>query len=116
MAFKPFVQIRMGPDEEVTSKHINLVQNSVSEALSQLLGKDALDETIVENVKLNPSGINYVNHTLGRTMQGVDVVRQHGTGTFIQVWDVQDANTAANAKLQAYMMASSTGTFNLRFF
>jgi hypothetical protein len=116
MAFRPFVRIRLGPDEEPTSKHINLVQDNVADAFKQITGKDDLDGNIVQKVTLTPSGINKVDHGLGRAPQGWTVIRTHGTGTYIQVWDQQDANSAQGAKLQIYMMSSATGIFDLRFF
>jgi hypothetical protein len=117
MAFRPFVRIRMGPDEEPTSKHINLVQDNISDAIAQIAGKDDLDGMVIKNVKLTPSGINYVNHGLGHQLHGWGVVRTHGTGTaFIQVWDQQDTNSHLNAKTQLYLMASATGTFDIRVF
>jgi hypothetical protein len=117
VAFRPFIRIRLGPDEEPTSKHINLVQDNVSDALKQVLGRDDLDGTILKNVTLNPSAINYVNHGLSRPLQGWNIVRTHGTGaSFIQVWDVQDANSAEGSKRQLLLYASATGTFDLRVF
>jgi transcriptional regulator CtsR len=114
MAFSPFNKIRLGPDQEPTSKHVNTVQDNIAQALGQLLGKDALDTTVINNQPLNPSGINYVNHTLGRVLQGWHVVRTHGTGTAIQVWDVQAANKSP--QLQLYLMASATGIFDIQVF
>lgn len=116
MAFRPFIRIRLGPDEEVSSKHINLVQDNVGAAVGQVIGKDILDRQTLDKVKLVPSGINYVGHGLGRPIIGVHVVRQYGTGTYINVWDVDDANTPINKKTQVYMMASATGIFKLEVF
>jgi hypothetical protein len=117
MAFKPFVRIRLGPDDEVTSKHINHVQDNINDAFSQLTGNDDLDGTVLKNVKLVPSGINYVNHGLGRTLQGWQIVRTHGSGiAFPQVWDQQDLNTSQGKKQQLYLMAMATGSFDIRVF
>jgi hypothetical protein len=71
---------------------------------------------LISDIKLTPSGINYVNHGLGRMLQGWQVVRTHGTGTAIQVWDVQDANTPLNSRSQLYLMSSATGAFDLKVF
>ncbi len=111
MALRPFVRIRLGPDEEPTSKHINVVQDNIAAAFSQIMGP-----MVVEGVRLVPSGINYVNHGLGRPLQGWNVCRTHGTGTYVQVWDVQDVNSPLNARSQLYLMASATGTFDLEVF
>ena len=105
-----FLRIRLGPDEEVTSKHVNAVQDNIASAFKDLSDAD----NVVSNVKLNPSGINHVAHKLGRKLVGWEVARTHGTGTFVQVWDVQDSNTSPH--LQLYLMASATGTFDLRVF
>lgn len=114
MAFNPFLKIRLGPDEEVTSKHINTVQDNVAVAVGQVLGRDTLDAVVLVKQKLNPSGINYVGHHLGRKLNGWSVVRTHGTGTYVNVWDVQDANKTPH--LQLYLMASATGTFDIEVF
>jgi|ERR1041385_4322314 hypothetical protein len=116
MAFRPFVRIRLGPKEEVTAKHINLLQDNVADALKQITGKDTLDATLLTGVALVPSGINYVDHGLGRPLQGWCIARTHGTGTYVQVWDVQDANSQANRRSQLYLMASATGTFDIEVF
>ena len=116
MAFKPFVRIRLGPDEEPTSKHINLVQDNVAAAFEQLVGKDSLDEKVLKNVRLTPSGINYVDHGLGRQLHGWSVARTHGTGLYIQVWDHQDRNSQLGSRSQLYLMASATGTFDIKVF
>ena len=114
MAFRPFIRVRLGPDEEPTAKHINLVQDNVATALGQVLGRDDLDGTVLTKVRLVPSGINYVSHKLGRPLKGWNVTSTHGTGTYIQVWDVQDSSTTPQSQL--YLMASATGVFDLRVF
>lgn len=114
MAFRPFLRVRLGPDEDPDARHINLIQDNVASALGQLLGKDSLDMKVVQGVNLVPSGINYVQHPLGRPLQGWNVVRTHGTGTYVNVWDVQDAAKAPN--LYLLLMASATGTFDLRVY
>jgi hypothetical protein len=111
MALRPFVRIRLGPNDEPTSKHINLVQDNVADALAQIQGPNVL-----QNVRLVPSGINYINHGLGSPLQGWSVCRTHGTGTAAQVWDVQDANTPRGSRQQLYLMTSATGTFDLEIF
>lgn len=117
MAFRPFVRIRLGPNETPTSKHINLVQDNIASAVGQLVGKDELDRRTLSTVTLNPSGINYVSHGLGRPLIGWSVVRTHGTGTtFVQVRDVQDANSALNSKRQLFLLATATGTFDIEVF
>ena len=114
MAFRPFIKIRLGPDEEVSSKHINTVQDNVSTWANQVTGKDILDRSIIDKVKLRPSGINYVQHGLGRPVQGWAIARTYGTGTYVNVWDVQDASKSPN--LQLLLMASATGTFKIEVF
>lgn len=105
---KALIQIRVGPDEDVTPKHINAVQQNVAQALSSL--HTALSPNAII-VSLVPSGINYVN--VGCTKaQGWHVARTYGTGIAPSVWDVQDANPSPN--LQLWLMASATGTFLIR--
>ena len=89
MAFNPFRKIRVPPEEELTAKHINTVQDNLSIALGQLLGKDILDLKLLKNVKLI-EGTNYISHGLGRILNGWYVVRAHDSNPIL--FDMQDTN------------------------
>lgn len=108
MGTKTFLQIRVGPNETVTSKHINAVQQNVAQALSSL-STALTPKTIVAN--LVPSGINYVNIGCAGS-QGWHVARTFGTGTAPVVWDVQQMNPSP--QLQLWLMASATGTVRIK--
>ena len=97
MAFKQYRKIRVPPDGEVTSKHINDVQDNVGEAIGQLLGKDALDVVLLKGIKLEPGITNKVSHTLGRTLDGWMVVRNHGGYAILT--DLQDTNPSPDLLL-----------------
>ena len=105
---KTFVQIRVGPDEKVTSKHINAVQTNVAQALTSV-AQALTPNKIVAN--LVPSGINMLNIGCSAS-QGWHVARTYGTGSAPVVWDVQQANPSPN--LQLWLMASATGTVQIQ--
>lgn len=91
MAFTPFRKTRIVSDSDVTERNINTFQDNVAAAFAQLLGKDALDSTIVKDVKLT-AGLNRVPHLLGRPLAGYIVIRSHGG--FPWIYDQQDTNTS----------------------
>jgi hypothetical protein len=115
VAFKPFKQVKVIPPATSSStdtqtqitalqkqvseltKALNTLQTNIAEALSQVLGKDALDVAIVKNVVLLPGVVNKVSHTLGRKLQGWKVIRNHGSYSLIT--DVQDTNKSPNLLL-----------------
>jgi hypothetical protein len=117
MAFQRYISVRLDKGAEITSKHINAVQDRISGALSQLLGKDVLDRSLVKGVALVPTGVNYVGHKLGRAVQGYNVVKR-------QPWDLKvgDASGVASGmvafQLDRYLplVASATGTVALEVF
>ena len=111
MSFKPFIRIKLSPDEPVTTKHINTVQDNVAHAISQMLGKDTLDRTLLTNVLLLPRVINYVPHTLGRKIQGYVVVNRDAEMT---VWTATGSNVPPH--LQLPLMTSATGVVSLEVF
>ena len=90
MAFKAFKKINVPPETDLTAKHINLVQDNISHALSQLLGKDTLDQVVLKNVVLLPGMVNPVAHGLGRALTGWVVIRNHGGYSLLT--DLQDTN------------------------
>ena len=111
MAFKPFKKIKVPPDEEITSKHINAVQDNVSQAIGQLLGKDVLDLKLLKNVTLLPGIINKVSHGLGRKIDGWLPV---GNGGYAFITDKQDSNKSP--ELLLYLTTPALVTVNLIVF
>jgi len=112
MAFKPFKKIRLIDDADLTPKNINLLQDNVAEAVSQVLGKDALDTTMVTNVSLVAGSVNKIAHNLGRKLNGYLVVRCHGG--FPMIYDVQDTNPSPHLLL--YLMSATNITVDLLVF
>jgi hypothetical protein len=98
MAFHQFRQIKVPPNEEVTSKNINDVQNNIAQAISQILGKDQLDSNIITNFLLLENITNHVPHGLGRKLQGFYIIRNHGGYSHL-VRDLQDLNLSPNLTL-----------------
>lgn len=111
MAFRPFVKIRLDAGASVEARHVNLVQDNIGASLSQLLGKDSLDRTLLTGVALQPSGVNYVKHKLGRPVTGFSVVRRD---TDLRVWDASGTNVSPHLLLP--VMSSATGTVSLEVF
>ena len=108
MAFKPFRKIRLAFGADVQEKHINAVQDNVSESLGQLLGRDSLDRTTVDGIVLTPSGVNLVAHTLGRPCSHYVVSFANAP---LQVWTASGINHSP--KLQLRLMTTATGTVSL---
>ncbi len=97
MSFKPFKQIKVPPNSEITEKQINAVQSNIAEALAQILGKDQLDSKILQNIQLNPGVINKVAHGLNRNLNGWIVIRNHGGYSLLT--DMQDNNQSPHLLL-----------------
>lgn len=112
MAFNPFRKIRVSPDQEITSKHINDVQDNVAVALGQVLGKDCLDLKLLKNVILLPGITNMVDHGLGRVLDGWMVVRNHGGYAILT--DLQDTNQSQHLLL--YLTTPATVMVDLLVF
>lgn len=112
MAFKPFKKIKVPPNDNVTSKHINTVQDNISEALGQVLGKDSLDVSLIKNVRLLPGIVNKVPHLLGRNLSGFIVVRNHGG--YAVLTDQQDSNSSPDLLL--YLTTPAAVTVDLLVF
>lgn len=103
MAFKPFKKINVNNNETISPKHINAVQDNISQALGQLLGKDQLDNQVLTNITLLPAITNKVPHQLGRRLSGWIVVRNHGG--YSMLTDLQDTNASPHLLLYLYTPA-----------
>jgi hypothetical protein len=97
VAFKALKKLNITTDAPITGKHINLIQDNISHALDQLLGKDTLDQVLLKNVTLLPGIINPVSHGLGRKLEGYIVVRNHGG--YAVLTDHQDSNQSQDLLL-----------------
>jgi hypothetical protein len=97
VAFNQFRKIKVAPDVAITEKHINTVQDNVETSLKQVLGKDILDRRLLKNIVLLPGITNIVPHTLGRDLQGFNVVRNHGGYSLLT--DLQDTNKSPHLTL-----------------
>lgn len=111
MAFHPFRQIRVPPNETPTDKNINDMQNNIAAAINQLLGKDQLDSTLIKNIQLQP-GLNKVPHTLGRPISGWQVVRPRQG----YAWLYEDAINNPSPKLLIYIYSAAACTIDLLVF
>lgn len=109
MAFLQFQKIRLNSADDLTPKNINALQDNIAAALSQLLGKDTLDSSVVKGVALKAGVINKVPHLLGRLLNGYIVTRSHGGAPL--VWDVQDENPSPHLLL--YLKSATDITVDL---
>jgi hypothetical protein len=75
---------------------INLLQGNIQQTTDPLTSQIQNDSLILKNIALYPNQINIVNHTLGRTLTGWQVIRNRGCA--IQ-WDSQDDNPSPNLTL-----------------
>jgi hypothetical protein len=103
MAFHPFKKIRVAPGEPVTDKQINATQDNISEAISQLLGKDQLDSILLKNIVIVP-GLNKIAHTLGRPIQGWHAVRPRQG--YALLWEDAINNQSPNLYVYIYSAAA----------
>lgn len=104
MSFKPFRKIRIVAASDVDAKNINTMQDNIADALSQVLGKDNLDATVLRGVALSP-GLNQVPHRLGRNWTGFTVTRSYGSSYFIN--DAPTSSNLAPALLLPLMSATA---------
>ena len=88
------------------------MQDNIASALGQLLGKDALDVSLLKNVKLISGVTNMVPHGLGRVLDGWIVVRNHGGYAILT--DLQDTNPSPDLLL--YLTTPATVTVDLLVF
>lgn len=112
MAFKPFKKIRIRQGQPPTAEEFNSVQDNIDQAVSQLLGKDVLDQQLLKNVVLLPGITNKVSHGLGRRLAGYLVVRNHGSYAILT--DTQDTNPAPDLLL--YLTTPALVTVDLLVF
>lgn len=78
-----------------TDRVLQLIQSNVASVLQPLLTNPLSRSQLIENVQLS-SGLNIVNHTLGRKLRGWMIVRLRGPAS---TWDSQDTNTKPNLTL-----------------
>ena len=110
MAFKPFAKIRVSSQDDISPRNINQFQDNVARCLSQLLGKDSLDQSIVKQQVLQP-GLNAVSHTLGRNYQGYVCTRSYGGFPLFY-----EAAAQPSPNLLVYLMSATTCTVDLLFY
>lgn len=82
--------------------------------LNPLLGNSQNNARILKSVPL-VSGVNNINHLLGKTLQGWSIVRRRqyvvsGTPTAYDIYDTQDSNQTPQLTLK---LTCSQGTLTL---
>lgn len=98
MAFDRYRTIRIQANDDITDRHINAIQDNVSAAINQVLGKDTLDRVLLKNIVILPNVINAIPHGLGRQLTGFSIVRNHGSYSGF-ITDVQDTNKSPHLTL-----------------
>lgn len=66
----------------------DLAQDRWASAINPLLTNPSLDSLLLKSVSLK-TGINVINHKLGRELQGWKIVRQRAAAS---IYDTQDQN------------------------
>lgn len=111
MAFKPFRQIRVSPNQQPTDKNINDLQTNIASAIGQVLGKDNLDRIVLKDIALVP-GLNKVPHTLGRPITGWSICRPRQG----YAWLYEDAINNLSPNLLIYIYSAATCLIDLEVF
>lgn len=89
---------------------LNQIQENVISATTPILNNPITNGVVLASVALK-SGLNTVNHLLGRKLVGWIVIRQRAQA---QVWDTQDSNLTPNLNL--LLNASTAVTVDLYCF
>lgn len=105
MAFKQTKLLKLDPSATVTPKVVNDLQFNLNQAISQVLGKDSLDVTLLQNQVLVP-GLNKVAHTLGRNIQGWYPVRPRQG--YALLWEDAINNPTTNLLVYIYSAVNCT--------
>ena len=81
---------------KLQERPLQQLQDNVDIALNQVVNRELLDGQILQNISLSASGVNEIEHKLGRELLGWMVVRSRAQST---VWDNQDDNVRQSATL-----------------
>jgi hypothetical protein len=84
------------PSFNTKIQEFSLLQSKWAAILNPILGKAQVQSSILKEVTLQ-SGLNSVNHLLGRDLQGWKIVRQRASAS---IYDTQDACTMPDKVLQ----------------
>jgi hypothetical protein len=98
------------PIFQTASKDLSLLQTNWAQQLNPVIQLPINSGSILQNVVLS-SGLNVVNHKLGRKLQGWFIVRQNAAGSF---YDSQDINPYPDLTL--FLNSSATVTVHLFVF
>jgi len=90
---------------------ITKIQDNISDALDQFVGREQLDSNILKNINLTVGTINQINHLLGRTLVGWKVIRKR---SMADVYDLQDSNPTPAATL--WLISNANVTVDLEVF
>lgn len=72
---------------QTSSRELEQLQGNVQDALDRLTASPMADALVLERVSLT-TGVNKVNHRLGRKLRGWSVARQRSAAS---IYDAQDA-------------------------
>jgi len=82
-------------DSKNTLRVINQLQDNIKTTTDPLTVNIQNDSTILTSISL-ATGSNIINHTLGRTLSGYNIVRQRALAN---IYDNQDHNKSPNLTL-----------------
>jgi len=89
---------------------LNMIQSNLANTIDQVVSNPLISGSFVNSVSL-VSGLNTVNHKLGRRPLGFIITRKNANQN---VWDTQDANT--QPELTYFLNSSGTVTVDIYFF
>jgi hypothetical protein len=98
------------PIFKTNDQSVTFLQTQWASQLNPLLSNPVNSAIILPNIKLNV-GVNSVNTTLGRTLQGWFIVRQRAKAS---IYDVQDANS--NPQLTLALTSDTVVTVDIAVF
>lgn len=95
---------------QTQDRNVNQLQGNIKKAVDPVLANPLVDGQILQDVEL-VTGLNTINHGLGRNLQGWFLVRQRASAS---VYDTQDDNL--NPALTLLLTASAPVVVNLYVF
>ena len=92
------------------NKNLMLLQTNWAQQLNPIIQSPINGNVILKSIALK-TGLNVINHLLGRDLQGWIPVRRRAEA---QIWDTQDSNP--NPQLTLYLNSSADATVDLVVF
>jgi hypothetical protein len=99
------------PIQQTKSKDLQIMQTTWSNQLNPVVANPLLNGRLIKDIVLK-SGVNSINHGLGRPLQGWIVTGMHNV--FVQLYDTQSSNQMPQLTLQ--LNSNGVGNIDLYVF